>query len=114
MTYADTVAEVKRVSTKDDVIEKYLGGTPYDWDGLPDTVQDVVADMYYRGEWGPVRRSKVVPLLAGFHDDPQALYDYVGAGEGTWDNLNSTRQKARLAHMQQAVEDAKKAKGGSS
>ncbi len=60
ITTPETVADIKRIFSKPDVIEAY--GALH-WDNLPQPIQELVFDLRYRGDYTPLVRQSLHPLL---------------------------------------------------
>jgi hypothetical protein len=54
------IGDIKRIFDKDDVVEKYGEAT---WDDLPLTVQSILFDLRYRGDYSGETRRRLQPAL---------------------------------------------------
>ena len=68
ITTPETVADIKRIFAKHDVVSTYGEVV---WDSLPSTVQEIVFDLRYRGDYTPSVRRSLQPILV--KEDWQAL-----------------------------------------
>jgi len=60
VTYAEHVADVRRICDKNDVVTKY---GPTDWDQLHPAIKDMLVDLRYRGDYTGTTRNRVQPLV---------------------------------------------------
>jgi hypothetical protein len=60
ITTPETIADIKRIFAKHDVVNTY---GEVAWDFLPPTVQEIVFDLRYRGDYTPSVRRSLQPIL---------------------------------------------------
>lgn len=65
ITSNETIADIRRIMRKPDVQATY--GT-VSWEGLSDYAQNVVFDLRYRGDYTPLTREVIQPLLVAGDD----------------------------------------------
>jgi hypothetical protein len=61
ITTPETIADIKRIFSKPDTVAAY-GSVR--WDALPQAIQELVFDLRYRGDYTPLVRQTLQPLLA--------------------------------------------------
>lgn len=61
ITTNETVADIRRILCKPDVIARY---GPTAWNDLPQPVQELLFDLRYRGDYTPTTRQVIQPLIA--------------------------------------------------
>lgn len=60
VTTTETIADIKRIMSKPDVVQKY-GATS--WSDLSKPVQEILFDLRYRGDYTPATREVLQPLI---------------------------------------------------
>ncbi len=65
ITTAETIADIRRIMAKPDVQAKY---GVVSWDVLSDYARNVVFDLRYRGDYTPLAREVIQPLLVARDD----------------------------------------------
>ncbi len=98
ITSVETIADIKRIMTKPDVVERY-GVT--EWGALPLPIQELVFDLRYRGDYKPETRVRLQPLIV--QSDVRGLYDLMNDHE-YWSEAGvpDARIKARVALLESA------------
>jgi len=66
ITSRETIADIRRILNKPDVVAKY-GAVA--WDELSDYAREVVFDLRYRGDYTPATREALQPLLVAGDDE---------------------------------------------
>lgn len=97
MTYATIESDVKRISTKEDVVEKY---GEVDFEKLDPTIRDIIVDLRYRGDYsGTTRKYVQEPMVK---NDLQALYE-VMKDKSKWASVPADRFKRRVEAIETAL-----------
>lgn len=60
VTTTETIADIRRIMNKPDVVQKYGRAS---WDDLSTPVQELVFDLRYRGDYTPTTRERLQPLI---------------------------------------------------
>jgi hypothetical protein len=60
VTTTETIADIKRIMNKPDVVQKY-GATS--WNELSQPIQELLFDLRYRGDYTPTTRELIQPLI---------------------------------------------------
>jgi hypothetical protein len=105
--YEAYVATVKRISDKEDAVDKY---GRVDWDKLHPVILDIAVDLTYRGDYTTLTRKSVQPHIV--NNDLQKLYDVLSDEDkmvNTW-GVPQERFEKRKSYLKAAL-DAEKAQG---
>ena len=102
ITSVETIADLKRIMTKPDLVERY-GAT--EWDAFPLSIQELVFDLRYRGDYTPETRTRLQPLIV--RSDVRGLYDLM-SDHRYWSSIGvpDGRIKARIGLLENAFETA--------
>jgi hypothetical protein len=99
-TYEEHAADVKRICATNTVVRTY-GRTA--WDQLHPTIQDVVVDLRYRGDYTPNTRQRVQPLMVA--NDLSGMARVIG-DKAYWQNsigVPHDRFERRADYMARAL-----------
>ncbi len=99
ISHKEKVADVKRIFSKPDTVEKYGA---VNQDTLDPAIMEMVVDMTFRGDYRPSSRKTLQPMIAG--NDLAGFRAAVEKMEG----IPSNRQKRRLEFLDQQINDKKK------
>lgn len=61
VTTPETINDIKRIFAKPDTVATYGS---VDWEALPQVAQELVFDLRYRGDYTPITRRRIQPILA--------------------------------------------------
>jgi hypothetical protein len=61
VTTPETINDIKRIFAKSDTVAVY---GVVNWDDLPSAAQEIVFDLRYRGDYTPLTRKRIQPILA--------------------------------------------------
>ena len=95
--YERKVKDTRRLATKADVTRRY-GET--DWDGLDETIKEVLVDLRFRGDYMPSCRKFLQVHVAG--NDLEAFAGEIGDRE-RWPNVPQDRFERRKAVCEAAI-----------
>lgn len=96
-TYPVIVADVKRICTKSDVVEKY---GPCDWDKLNPAIVEILVDLRFRGDYNPTSRTFLQKYVSN-----NDLEGFVAAMKlaSNWINVPADRFKRRNSYLTEAL-----------
>ncbi|WP_051312901.1 eCIS core domain-containing protein [Sporocytophaga myxococcoides] len=97
LSYTSIENDVKRISTKEDVVEKY---GEVNFDKLDPTIRDIIVDLRFRGDYyGDTRKYVQEPMVK---NDLQALYK-VMKDKSKWKNVPEDRFNRRVKAIEAAL-----------
>ncbi len=97
MSYTSIENDVKRISTKADVVEKY---GEVNFEKLDPTIRDIIVDLRFRGDYyGATRKYVQEPMVK---NDLQALYK-VMKDKSKWKNVPEDRFNRRVKAIEAAL-----------
>lgn len=89
ITTPETIADIKRIFSKHDVVVTYGSAR---WENLSDYAKEIVFDLRYRGDYTPTTRKVIQPLLVSGDDEGLRA---VMRDTGYWANLNVPAGRVR-------------------
>jgi hypothetical protein len=95
-TYARLSQDVQRISSKDDVVERY---GQIDWEAVDPAIRDLLVDLRYRGDYTGATRRLVQELAV--NNDVAGLTAVMSNRE-LWRSVPPDRFQRRMAYMQEA------------